>query len=356
MLIRISSHFYRFVTRLRGFGPSRKGRPLLIGVRAYIRVGERDSRPDTLRKALAKRAVCLSYVPCFVPLARVRLAMVPSSIERGYNPTPMAHLSVILSIFDQPQAFTYSLLGYQRQTFRDFEVVVADDGSDEETRAIVEEFRRTSGVPTKHVWQENRGYRRAKIANEAVRASEGKVLLLSDGDCIPHRDFVRVHAEGCVARSFCTGGYVRLSPEYCPTLTRESVLSGAFEAQMTPEDRWRFRITHWKSRWGVLWGNMRKPKVYGCNISVDREVYYAVNGYDENFDGFGKEDSDLRNRFRRYGAKPVSLWGKAWVYHVDDVIDPKIRRRRVPRSDGHPYYERPAVPVRCLNGIVKDGS
>jgi hypothetical protein len=102
-----------------------------------------------------------------------------------------------------------------------------------------------------------------------------------------------------------------------------------------------------------MWGKVTKPKVYGCNISCGRDVYYGVNGYDENYDGFGKEDSDLRNRMRRYRAKPVSLWGKAWVYHVDDVIDPKIRRRRIPRRKTDEYYRRKDTPVKCANGLEK---
>jgi glycosyltransferase involved in cell wall biosynthesis len=267
----------------------------------------------------------------------------------------MVRVSVVLSIFDQPGAFAFSLIGYQRQTFRDFELIVADDGSDEETKAIVEEFRRTSDFPVKHVRQENKGYRRAKIANEAVRVSEGEILLLSDGDCIPHRDFVKAHAEHGGPGRFCVGGDVRLSAEYCPKMKKENVRAGGYEAQMTDADRLRFRWTYWKGLWGVFWGNVKKPKVYGCNISAGMDVYRGVNGYDENFDGFGKEDSDLRNRFRRFGAKPVSLWGKAWVYHVDDIIDPKIRQRRIPRKDASHYYGRSAIPVRCENGLVKEG-
>lgn len=265
----------------------------------------------------------------------------------------MPRVSVILSTFDQPRALEFSLLGYRRQTFRDFEVVVADDGSDDETREVVEKFRAAGDFPVKHVWQENHGYRRARIANTAVRASEGTVLLLTDGDCIPHRDFVRVHAERCGPGCFCAGGYVRLSAEYCRTLDADKVMAGEYEGQMTAADRRRFRYLHWKSVLGIWLGRIRMPKVYGCNLSVDRKVYYAVNGYDENFDGFGREDSDLRNRLRRYGARAVSVWGKAWVYHLDDVIDPKVRRRRIPRGDASAYYERPEIPIRCLNGLEK---
>lgn len=265
----------------------------------------------------------------------------------------MPRVSVILSTFDQPQALAFALIGYQRQSFKDFDVVVADDGSDEETRLVVEEFRAAGVFPIKHVRQENQGFRRARITNTGVRASEGPVLLLSDGDCIPHRDFVGAHAERCGKGGFCTGGYVRLSADYCRTLDREKVRAGEHEAQISPADRRHFRITHWKSVLGILLGNVRKPKVYGCNLSVDREAFVAVNGLDENFDGFGKEDSDLRNRLRRSGARPASLWGRAWVYHVDDVIDPKVRRSRIPRGDPLPYYNRPDVPVRCENGLVK---
>ncbi|HTF58031.1 MAG TPA: glycosyltransferase [Planctomycetota bacterium] len=265
----------------------------------------------------------------------------------------MPRVSVIISIFDQPNAFTFALLGYRRQAFRDFELIVADDGSDGETQAIIEEFERSAGFPVKHVWQENKGYRRARIANEAVRESVGEILLLSDGDCVPHRDFVGVHARYGGAGRFCTGGYVRLDAAYCRTMTRENVEAGEYERQMTRDDAWRFRWQHWKNRFNILFGRQKAPKVYGCNISVGRDAYFGVNGYDENFDGFGKEDSDLRNRLRRYGAKPVSLWGKAWVYHVDDAIDPKIRERRIPRRKNTAYYNRPGVPVYCQKGLLR---
>lgn len=265
----------------------------------------------------------------------------------------MPSVSVILATFEQPNALALAIAGYRRQSFADFELIVADDGSGEATARVVEDARRAAPFPVKHVWQENKGFRRARITNEGVRKAEGRILLISDGDCIPHADFVRVHAEACGPRSFCAGGYVMLSEAQTRTLTPRSVLDGAHEAYCTPAERRRMRRRHWANRLAVFFGNMKKPKVYGCNLSVDREAFVAVNGLDENFDGFGKEDSDLRNRLRRSGARPVSVWGRAWVYHLHDVIDPELKARRIPRRDPYPYFGRPDVPVRCLNGLVK---
>ncbi|MBI4564013.1 MAG: glycosyltransferase [Planctomycetes bacterium] len=262
-------------------------------------------------------------------------------------------VSVILGTFDQTNALTYSLIGYRRQSFQDFEIVVADDGSDEETKQVVDAFRETSGFLIKHVWQENRGFRRAKIANAAVRQSEGEILLFSDGDCIPHRDFVKWHAESSGPGRFSSGGYVRLSPAASQALTRDRVAAGDLEKRMPPAAWIKFRWTHFKNGWGVLIGNPVSPRAYGCNLSCGRDVYAAVNGFDENFDGFGREDSDLRNRMRRWGARPVSLWCRTWVYHVNDVIDPTGRRRRIPRRKNLEYFARPEIPVYCENGLVK---
>ncbi len=269
----------------------------------------------------------------------------------------MPAVSVVFPTFDQPQALAFALLGYQRQSFTDFEVVVADDGSDEATRAVIEEFRRTSAFPVKHVWQENRGFRKPRIVNEGVRASEGRLLVFSDGDCIPHRDFLRAHAEAVGPGAFATGASVVLGAEYCRTLTREAVRAGDYERQVGWGTRLAFLWTHAvRNGLGVLFGKTGRPKILGRNVSVDREVFYAINGFDENYDGFGKEDSDLRNRLRRHGARPVSLWTRAWVYHVDDSADPVRRVPRIPRTTNLEYYRRPDTPVRCENGLVKEGS
>ena len=82
-----------------------------------------------------------------------------------------------------------------------------------------------------------------------------------------------------------------------------------------------------------------------------------MNGYDENFDGFGKEDSDLRNRLLKQGGIPVCLWHRVVVFHLDHAIDTKrVRQTNKARVKNRDYYYRKDVPARCENGIVKEGT
>jgi hypothetical protein len=264
--------------------------------------------------------------------------------------------SVILSTYDRPRALTLSLSGYRRQSLRQFELIVADDGSDEETRGVIEGFRKRCEFMLIHVWQENRGFRRARIINQAVKASSAPLIIISDGDCIPHRDFVLHHVNAHLSNGFSVGGYLSLSYRYSISLTEERVEAGQVDRLINLPRAIAFKVAHWKNLYYIAVGYRRRPKAYGCNISIDRALFYAINGYDEDFDGFGKEDSDLRNRLVASGARARSLWDRAFVFHLDHAIDtkhaPKGLRDRV--KERWYYYARPNIPVRCKNGLVKE--
>lgn len=277
-------------------------------------------------------------------------------MSKQHNGKSVKFASVLLSTFEQPNALRISLLGYLRQTTRQFEIIVADDGSDERTSAVINEMKQSLPVRIEHVWQENRGYRRAKIVNKAFMLSSGNVIILSDGDCIPRANFVETHLRYCNDNTYCVGGYIRLSDEFSAKLSATQVTSGDIDRIVTTRDKWRFTLTHFKSLFYALIKKSNRPKIYGCNISVGRRLFESVNGYDENFDGFGKEDSDLRNRMNLHGAVPISVWSKTWVYHIADTLDPGIKARRIPRdkAKARQYYYRENVTARCANGIVKE--
>ena len=105
----------------------------------------------------------------------------------------MTSFSVIVSTYNRPEYLELVLDGYAAQTNRDFEVVVADDGSAPATADTIHRIRKDTGLRITHVWHEDSGFRKSLIVNRAIVAAGGEYLLFTDGDCIPRRDLVEVH-------------------------------------------------------------------------------------------------------------------------------------------------------------------
>src|SRR3954447_12054405 len=139
-------------------------------------------------------------------------------------------ISVIVTTFNREDALVAVLRGLSRQTDRDFEVVIADDGSGQATAALIADWSVRLGAPLKHVWQEHRGFRAAEARNLAIRASHGACCIFLDGDCIPRADFVAAHRRLAEPGWFVAGNRVLLSP----ALTARVLGEG-----LTPE-RWGF--------------------------------------------------------------------------------------------------------------------
>ncbi|HJS07406.1 MAG TPA: glycosyltransferase, partial [Pirellulales bacterium] len=115
-------------------------------------------------------------------------------------------LSVILSTFNSPAWLEKALWGYAAQSHRNFEVLVADDGSSDETRQRIDVMRVRTGMTIRHIWHEDRGFRKCTILNRAIEAAAADYLVFSDGDCIPRHDFLGVHARLARLGRFLSGG------------------------------------------------------------------------------------------------------------------------------------------------------
>ena len=103
------------------------------------------------------------------------------------------NLTVLLSTYNQLKWLKFTLLAYSNQTDLDFEIVIADDGSTEETRALINDFKSSTNLNIKHIWHPDNGFQKCRILNRAIEAADGEYLIFSDGDCIPRDDFVEVH-------------------------------------------------------------------------------------------------------------------------------------------------------------------
>ena len=249
----------------------------------------------------------------------------------------MPKISVIISTYNSPEWLEKVLWGYECQSYDQFEIVIADDGSGDETRELIEGFAKQSTVPVKHVWQEDNGFQKCAILNKAILETRGKYLVFTDGDCIPHQHFLRTHAEFAKRGQFLSGGYCKL-----PMGTSEQVNRDAIQTGNVFTLRWLFAHGFGlKQKWlkvaGISWGLNRfldsispaKKTFNGNNSSCFRSDALAVGGFDERL-GYGGEDREFGYRLENSGIKPFVIRYSALCLHLDHArgyVDQDIRRR-----------------------------
>ncbi len=252
---------------------------------------------------------------------------------------------MIVAAYNQPRELALVLSALAAQTDAHFDVVIADDGSEpraEKTAASLADLP----FQVRSVWQEDDGFRKMRAQNLAVLESDAELLLFLDGDCIPHRDWVATYRETARPGEFQVGGYIFLDVEETERLTPEGVRRGEHELPLDRETWWRLHSAHWRNR---LYAGRRanRPRIRGGNFGVTRTLFEAVNGFDEAFSGYGKEDSELRNRMRGAGARGVSLWTRACVRHVSARVFPGVPRPPTPRD----LYEESFRHIRARVGL-----
>ncbi len=221
-------------------------------------------------------------------------------------------ISVIVATYNRPQALDAVLRSLSTQTDRNFEVVVADDGSDAETAAVITRWSRQMGAPVKHAWQADEGFRLAEIRNRAIRISGGEYCVFLDGDCIARPGFVAAHRRLMEPGWFVAGTRVLLSAAFT-----ERVLAGNIEFEKWQFGEWlaprsRADINRWLPLASLPLGKLRKltPQRWrggrGSNMAFWRADLDAVDGFDGAFSGWGREDSDIFIRMIRNGVRRKS--------------------------------------------------
>ena len=232
-------------------------------------------------------------------------------------------LSVIVTTYNSPDWLEKVVWGFAHQTHRDFELVIADDGSGPETARRIEQLRRETGLDILHVWQEDDGFQKTKILNKAIRAARTDYLLFTDGDCVPRNDYVEVHVRHAAPRRFLSGGYFKLPMSTSLAMTRDDIASGrAFDV------RW-LRANGVPLSRGLLKLAVRGPMVTllnaitptraswnGHNASGWKSDIVAVNGYDERMQ-WGGLDRELGERLENFGVRGMQLRYSAVCVHLD---------------------------------------
>jgi glycosyltransferase involved in cell wall biosynthesis len=266
---------------------------------------------------------------------------------------PHLQVSVVLSTFERPRHLRRSLLSLslQRRVEGMFEVVIADDGSRDETSDIAREFARSASFPVRFTTHERRGFWLTRCRNEGARASRGDYLIFSDSDCLFPPDFLAQHIRLRRPATACSGDRVKMDEKSAHWLDESTIVSGEYQSWIP----WRERRRLW-TRWvkDGFYQAIRhhgKPKLTGCNFGVWRSDFERINGFDECYVGWGCEDDDLAQRLRASGVEIVSIVRHARLYHMwhpTDITSPPRWR------DGRnvPYFLRPDKPTRCERGLV----
>ncbi|MCA9264406.1 MAG: glycosyltransferase [Planctomycetales bacterium] len=271
------------------------------------------------------------------------------------------HTAVIISTYNSPHALRQTLLGFLLQTHTNFEILVADDGSDGSTAAVLDE-ETFSPLNLRHVWHEDRGFRLSAIRNRAIAQTSADYIIFSDGDCVPREDFVASHLRECRPGYFIAGGRVNIPEAIHSRWTDHDILSRRvfdphFLGQSAPHlgkmgRRLRPQPAGLRRLWDLF--TYRHCVFSGSNASAWRGDLERVNGFDEGFAGYGSEDRDIGIRLRNAGLRSRYLKYSLVQLHLDHTqsyYDPAIqaanrKRFRTRRRDR-------TVRIRCgLDGVL----
>ncbi|UGU16734.1 glycosyltransferase family 2 protein [Sinomicrobium kalidii] len=233
-------------------------------------------------------------------------------------------ISVIIATYNKQDWLRKVLEGYKCQTCIDFDVIIADDGSTEETKNLIDDFKKNDyPVDITHLWHEDKGYRRQTILNKAIVAAKHEYILFTDGDCIPRADFVETHAKLAKKGYFLSGGYCKL-----PMNTSEAIAANDIKNQDC------FKVNWLKTKGVVSSKNKLKLSAKdgmanflnvvtptgatfnNCNSSAWKSDLIAINGYDERMQ-YGGPDRELGERLFNYGIKGKQIRYSAICVHLD---------------------------------------
>lgn len=231
-------------------------------------------------------------------------------------------VSLIVSTYRRPDFLDLVLQGYGAQTDRDFELVVADDGSGEETRQVIERAATRHRLDIVHVWHEDRGFRKSEILNRAIVAASGRYLIFTDGDCIPRADLVATHRDLARDGRYVAGGYLKLPARVSERIDRQVVASGRVaDLGWLRSAGWRpgrraLRLTRFR-RLGALFDRLTPTPAHfhGNNASVARDALEAVNGFEGEM-GYGGLDKALGYRLENLGVKGLQARHRAVAMHL----------------------------------------
>lgn len=258
-------------------------------------------------------------------------------------------VSLLISTYNRPDALARCLESALAQTRLPDEIVVGDDGSTDQTRQLVERIAAANpGVPIVHVWHEDAGFRLAKIRNRSIAKATGEYIIQVDGDMVLNRHFVEDHLSVARPGFFVLGGRIRLNGLGTDRMLR----SHGSAPYVLPWSRYLEKDRLKAFRLPLL-GKWLSPRYkrngsgIGANMAFWKSDLLKVNGYDEWFEGWGGEDTDLEMRLKAAGVESFKLFRLGLAYH--------LKHREKPNDRNEALYQYTDAKLRRGEIVAKKG-
>jgi len=232
-------------------------------------------------------------------------------------------VSVVFTTYNSPKWLQKVLWGYSVQNYQDFDIVVADDGSTQETWEVLRAFERECVLKVQHIWQQDKGFRKCRVLNKAILQTDSEYIIFTDGDCIPRVDFVGEHVKNAEKGRYLSGSYFKLPMTTSQAITQDNILKQeCFDIHWLrknglPRFKKTLKLRAPKVIAGVL-NNITPTKcnLKGANASAWRSDLIRVNGFDERMQ-WGGLDRELGVRLVNAGVKPKHVRYNAVCVHLD---------------------------------------
>jgi glycosyltransferase involved in cell wall biosynthesis len=255
--------------------------------------------------------------------------------------------SVIISTYNNPKWLQKVLWSFEQQTFKNFEVVIADDGSGQDTKDLIETMKTEVSYPIQHIWHEDNGFQKTIILNKATVAAKGEYLVYTDGDCMARADFLQVHKDRREEGYFLSGGYFKLPMTISELISEEDIqtqrcfdinwlqshgLKSSFKNNKITAKGLKQKLLNTLTPTTATWN--------GHNASAYKADVIIANGYDERMQ-YGGEDRELGERLFNAGIKAKQVRYSAICLHLDhergyvkpEMIEKNLKIRAVTKKD-----------------------
>ena len=268
-------------------------------------------------------------------------------------------ISIILSTYNQPSWLEKALQGYEFQTFKDFEILIADDGSKDETKLLIENYKKKSKLKITHIWHKDNGFQKTIILNKSIISSKSDYLLFSDGDCIPRSDFVEKHISHREKKYFLSGGYFKLPLSISEIISLDDIKNqNCFDIDWLKKNGLNSSIKNYKlTARGCtekLLNRLTPTKATwnGHNSSGWKKDILNVNGFDERMQ-YGGEDRELGERMLNLGIRSKQLRYSAVCLHLDHARG-YVKQEMIKKNNIIRKKVKQTKSVYTLHGIKKN--